>query len=323
MENIQNVKKVWQAIDDIKKVIKGKDESLNKLMCTMLAGGHILMEDIPGVGKTTLALAFSKALSLKQKRMQFTPDVLPSDVCGYHMYQKDTGKFVYYPGAVMCNLFLADEINRTSPKTQSALLEVMEEGTVTIDAVKREVPQPFMVIATENPTGSSGTQLLPESQLDRFMICMSMGYPSHDAEVDIAKGKSVKADEYTIKPVMNAQGLVEMQGEVEQVFIHDSIYSYIVDLVDATRTSPYIELGVSPRGTIACVRMAKAYAYLSGRSYVIPSDVVSVFADVTKHRIVLNTKARVSHVSELSVIDEILKAVKQPTTYVKKAGNRD
>ena len=315
MENIQNVKKVWQAIDDIKKVIKGKDESLNKLMCTMLAGGHILMEDIPGVGKTTLALAFSKALSLKQKRMQFTPDVLPSDVCGYHMYQKDTGKFVYYPGAVMCNLFLADEINRTSPKTQSALLEVMEEGTVTIDAVKREVPQPFMVIATENPTGSSGTQLLPESQLDRFMICMSMGYPSHEAEMDIAKGKSVKADEYTIKPVMNAQGLVEMQGEVEQVFIHDSIYSYIVDLVDATRTSPYIELGVSPRGTIACVRMAKAY--------VIPSDVVSVFADVTKHRIVLNTKARVSHVSELSVIDEILKAVKQPTTYVKKAGNRD
>lgn len=180
-----------------------------------------------------------------------------------------------------------------------------------------------LLMAYQNPKGSAGTQLLPESQLDRFMICMSMGYPSHDAEVDIAKGKSLKADEYTIKPVMNAQGLVEMQGEVEQVFIHDSIYSYIVDLVDATRTSPYIELGVSPRGTIACVRMAKAYAYLSGRSYVIPSDVVSVFADVTKHRIVLNTKARVSHVSELSVIDEILKAVKQPTTYVKKAGNRD
>ena len=189
MENIQNVKKVWQAIDDIKKVIKGKDESLNKLMCTMLAGGHILMEDIPGVGKTTLALAFSKALSLKQKRMQFTPDVLPSDVCGYHMYQKDTGKFVYYPGAVMCNLFLADEINRTSPKTQSALLEVMEEGTVTIDAVKREVPQPFMVIATENPTGSSGTQLLPESQLDRFMVRMSLGYTSQADEISMMKSK--------------------------------------------------------------------------------------------------------------------------------------
>ena len=199
----------------------------------------------------------------------------------------------------------------------------MEEGNVTVDGISRKVPEPFIVMATQNPKGSAGTQLLPESQLDRFMICMSMGYPSHEAEMDIAKGKSVKADEYTIKPVMNAQGLVEMQADVEQVFIHDSIYSYIVDLVDATRTSPYIELGVSPRGTIACVRMAKAYAYLSGRSYVIPSDVVSVFADVTKHRIVLNTKARVSHVSELSVIDEILKAVKQPTTYVKKAGNRD
>lgn len=292
-------------------------------IAAFLAGGHILLEDVPGVGKTTLAVAFSRAMALVNHRVQFTPDVLPADILGFSMYQKQTGEFVYREGAVMCNLFLADEINRTSPKTQSALLEVMEEGNVTVDGISRKVPEPFIVMATQNPKGSAGTQLLPESQLDRFMICMSMGYPSHEAEMDIAKGKSVKADEYTIKPVMNAQGLVEMQGEVEQVFIHDSIYSYIVDLVDATRTSPYIELGVSPRGTIACVRMAKAYAYLSGRSYVIPSDVVSVFADVTKHRIVLNTKARVSHVSELSVIDEILKAVKQPTTYVKKAGNRD
>ena len=289
------------VIDEVKKAVKGKDDCIIKAFAAFLAGGHILLEDVPGVGKTTLAVAFSRAMALVNHRVQF----------------------VYREGAVMCNLFLADEINRTSPKTQSALLEVMEEGNVTVDGISRKVPEPFIVMATQNPKGSAGTQLLPESQLDRFMICMSMGYPSHDAEVDIAKGKSVKADEYTIKPVMNAQGLVEMQGEVEQVFIHDSIYSYIVDLVDATRTSPYIELGVSPRGTIACVRMAKAYAYLSGRSYVIPSDVVSVFADVTKHRIVLNTKARVSHVSELSVIDEILKAVKQPTTYVKKAGNRD
>ncbi|CUN75548.1 Uncharacterized conserved protein (some members contain a von Willebrand factor type A (vWA) domain) [Agathobacter rectalis] len=307
------------VIDEVKKAVKGKDDCIIKAFAAFLAGGHILLEDVPGVGKTTLAVAFSRAMALVNHRVQFTPDVLPADILGFSMYQKQTGEFVYREGAVMCNLFLADEINRTSPKTQSALLEVMEEGNVTVDGISRKVPEPFIVMATQNPKGSAGTQLLPESQLDRFMICMSMGYPSHDAEVDIAKGKSVKADEYTIKPVMNAQGLVEMQGEVEQVFIHDSIYSYIVDLVDATRTSPYIELGVSPRGTIACVRMAKAYAYLSGRSYVIPSDVVSVFADVTKHRIVLNTKARVSHVSELSVIDEILKAVKQPTTYVKKA----
>ena len=308
---------------EIKKSVVGKDEVICKIMMAILARGHVLIEDIPGVGKTTMALAFAETLGLKCNRVQFTPDVMPSDIVGFNMYNRATNKFEYKAGAADCNILLADEINRTSPKTQSALLEVMEEGNVTVDGISRKVPEPFIVMATQNPKGSAGTQLLPESQLDRFMICMSMGYPSHDAEVDIAKGKSVKADEYTIKPVMNAQGLVEMQGEVEKVFIHDSIYSYIVDLVDATRTSPYIELGVSPRGTIACVRMAKAYAYLSGRSYVIPSDVVSVFADVTKHRIVLNTKARVSHVSELSVIDEILKAVKQPTTYVKKAGNRD
>ena len=198
------------VIDEVKKAVKGKDDCIIKAFAAFLAGGHILLEDVPGVGKTTLAVAFSRAMALVNHRVQFTPDVLPADILGFSMYQKQTGEFVYREGAVMCNLFLADEINRTSPKTQSALLEVMEEG-----------------------------------------------------------------------------------------------------------------LGVSPRGTIACVRMAKAYAYLSGRSYVIPSDVVSVFADVTKHRIVLNTKARVSHVSELSVIDEILKAVKQPTTYVKKAGNRD
>ena len=315
--------KLERVQQEVNQVIQGKSDVVRKVFAAMLAGGHILMEDIPGVGKTTLATTFAKTLDLRYHRVQFTPDVLPSDILGFSMYQNKTGEFEFHPGSIFCNLFLADEINRTSPKTQSALLEVMEEGNVTVDGISRKVPEPFIVMATQNPKGSAGTQLLPESQLDRFMICMSMGYPSHDAEVDIAKGKSVKADEYTIKPVMNAQGLVEMQGEVEQVFIHDSIYSYIVDLVDATRTSPYIELGVSPRGTIACVRMAKAYAYLSGRSYVIPSDVVSVFADVTKHRIVLNTKARVSHVSELSVIDEILKAVKQPTTYVKKAGNRD
>ena len=295
MENIQNVKKVWQAIDDIKKVIKGKDESLNKLMCTMLAGGHILMEDIPGVGKTTLALAFSKALSLKQKRMQFTPDVLPSDVCGYHMYQKDTGKFVYYPGAVMCNLFLADEINRTSPKTQSALLEVMEEGTVTIDAVKREVPQPFMVIATENPTGSSGTQLLPESQLDRFMVRMSLGYPSQADEISLT-----------------VEDILEMKKEVEKVFIHDLIYQYTTDLVNATRKHQYLTLGVSPRGTLALINMASAHAYLQERDYVVPADVAAVFTDVCAHRLILNTKAKVGGLTAEGILEQILKLIPQP-----------
>lgn len=311
MENIQNVKKIWQAIDDIKKVIKGKDESLNKLMCTMLAGGHILMEDIPGVGKTTLALAFSKALSLKQKRMQFTPDVLPSDVCGYHMYQKDTGKFVYYPGAVMCNLFLADEINRTSPKTQSALLEVMEEGTVTIDAVKREVPQPFMVIATENPTGSSGTQLLPESQLDRFMVRMSLGYPSQADEISMMKSKK----EYSVDDIpssLTAKDILEMKQEVEKVFIHDLIYQYTTDLVNATRKHQYLSLGVSPRGTLALIHMASAHAYLQERDYVVPADVAAVFTDVCAHRLILNTKAKVGGLTAEGILEQILKLIPQP-----------
>lgn len=311
MENIQYVKKVWQAIDDIKKVIKGKDDSLNKLMCTMLAGGHILMEDIPGVGKTTLALAFSKALSLKQKRMQFTPDVLPSDVCGYHMYQKDTGKFVYYPGAVMCNLFLADEINRTSPKTQSALLEVMEEGTVTIDAVKREVPQPFMVIATENPTGSSGTQLLPESQLDRFMVRMSLGYPSQEDEISMMKSKK----EYSVDDIpssLTVEDILKMKEEVEKVFIHDLIYQYTTDLVNATRKHQYLSLGVSPRGTLAVIHMASAYAYLQERDYVVPGDVAAVFSDVCAHRLILNTKAKVGNVTAEDILNQILKLIPQP-----------
>ena len=311
MENIQNVKKVWQAIDDIKKVIKGKDESLNKLMCTMLAGGHILMEDIPGVGKTTLALAFSKALSLKQKRMQFTPDVLPSDVCGYHMYQKDTGKFVYYPGAVMCNLFLADEINRTSPKTQSALLEVMEEGTVTIDAVKREVPQPFMVIATENPTGSSGTQLLPESQLDRFMVRMSLGYPSQADEISMMKSKKEYSGD-DIPASLTVEDILEMKKEVEKVFIHDLIYQYTTDLVNATRKHQYLTLGVSPRGTLALINMASAHAYLQERDYVVPADVAAVFTDVCAHRLILNTKAKVGGLTAEGILEQILKLIPQP-----------
>lgn len=310
MENIQNVKKVWQAIDDIKKVIKGKDESLNKLMCTMLAGGHILMEDIPGVGKTTLALAFSKALSLKQKRMQFTPDVLPSDVCGYHMYQKDTGKFVYYPGAVMCNLFLADEINRTSPKTQSALLEVMEEGTVTIDAVKREVPQPFMVIATENPTGSSGTQLLPESQLDRFMVCLSVGYPTLENQMKIIRAQRYNNPLEDVKAVTTAENLVEVQQYLSSLRLADEVLRYAIRLCETTREHPLVELGVSPRGISALVKMAQAHAVLEERNYVVPEDVQAVFEDVCTHRMVLRPQARVDGVTGRDILRQIMTQVR-------------
>ncbi len=311
MDNAQNMKKIWTAIDNIKTVIKGKDESLEKCMCVLLAGGHILMEDIPGVGKTTLALAFSRALSLKQKRMQFTPDVLPSDVTGYHVLQKETGKYVYYPGAVMCNLFLADEINRTSPKTQSALLEVMEEGTVTIDAVRREVPQPFMVIATENPTGSSGTQMLPESQMDRFMIRMSLGYPKPEDEISMLKSKKeMSVDD--IQPTLTVDEILSMKKQVEQVYMHDLVYQYLVSLVNATRHHQLLALGVSPRGTIALSRMASAYAYMHGRDYVVPDDIAAVFLDVCQHRVILNTKARVGNVTAEQILNQILSVIEKP-----------
>ena len=305
------------VVNEVKKAVTGKDDCIYKVFAAILAGGHILIEDVPGVGKTTLATAFSKALSLENHRMQFTPDVMPADILGFNMFRKETGDFVYYPGAIMCNLFLADEINRTSPKTQSALLEVMEEGCVTIDSETKKVPEPFIVMATQNPKGSSGTQLLPESQLDRFMICMSMGYPELKDEVEILKGKST-SDLKQVNAALSLEQLTAMKERVEEVYVSDRLYSYVASLAQATREHQYIELGLSPRGSIACVRMMKAWAYLKGRDYVLPEDVAEVFLDVAKHRIVLNTKARVARVSAAGVLQEILAKVKQPTSYMRK-----
>ena len=310
------------VIDEVRKVVTGKDDCIKKALGAILAGGHILIEDVPGVGKTTLAVAFSNAMALNNNRMQFTPDVMPADILGFSMYQKQTGNFEYKEGPIMCNLFLADEINRTSPKTQSALLEVMEEDVVTIDGVRHPVPTPFIVMATQNPKGSAGTQLLPESQLDRFMICLSMGYPDMENEIAIAKGKSVKKGIEEIRGVLNPEALIQMQDVVEQVFMHDHIYTYICKLVQATRENSYVELGLSPRGTIALVRMAKAWAFIRERNYVTPGDVYQVFKDVGKHRLVLNTKARVSHITEGAVLEDILSKVKQPTTYMEKKDYR-
>lgn len=300
--------------EEVKKAVTGKDDCIYKAFAAILAGGHILIEDVPGVGKTTLVMAFSKALSLESNRMQFTPDVMPADILGFNMYQKETGSFVYYPGAVMCNLFLADEINRTSPKTQSALLEVMEEGMVTVDGRSRKVPEPFIVMATQNPKGSAGTQLLPESQLDRFMICMSMGYPGLDDEVEILKGKS-GSSVLQVNPVLSMEQLVSVKEQVEEVHVSEPLFMYIATLSKATREHAYIELGLSPRGSIACVRMAKAWAYLRGRDYVLPEDVADIFLDVAKHRIVLNAKARVGRVSAAAVLEEVLSRTKQPASY--------
>ena len=308
---------IQEVIGEVKKEITGKDDCIGKVFAAILAGGHILIEDVPGVGKTTMAMAFSRVLGLDSNRMQFTPDVMPADIIGFHMYQKETGKFEYYPGTIMCNLFFADEINRTSPKTQSALLEVMEEGRVTVDGEVKEIPQPFIVMATQNPKGSAGTQLLPESQLDRFMICISMGYPTREDEVAILKGKSKTVKELS-KTVLDTDTLKHMQSLAENIYMDDSILNYIATLAKATREHSYIELGLSTRGAIACTRMAKAWAYLKGRDYVLPEDVTDIFMDVTRHRIVLSTKARVAHITATSVLEEILIKTNRPASYKKK-----
>lgn len=307
------IEKAAAIINEIKKAVVGKDECILRVMMAILAKGHILIEDIPGVGKTTMALAFSRACEMKQNRVQFTPDVLPADITGFSIYNKETGSFAYQPGSIMCNLFLADEINRTSPKTQSALLEVMEEGNVTVDGVTREVPSPFLVIATQNPIGSAGTQMLPESQLDRFMICISMGYPDIRQEIGILKGRSGGNPLDQINPVANLTDLLMMQKEAEQVFIHDAVYDYLARLVAATREDPMLELGVSPRGTIALSRMAKASAYLQNRNYVTPADAEDVFLPVCIHRVKPNAKARVNRLGAEDILNGILERVQKPS----------
>lgn len=291
-----------------------KTDILRKVMTAILAGGHVLIEDIPGTGKMTLALSFSHAMGLKVNRVQFTPDVLPADLSGFTIYDKASGAFVYQPGAAICNLLLADEINRTSPKTQSALLEVMEEHQVTVDGKTHRTGEPFIVIATENPVGSAGTQLLPESQLDRFMICVSMGYPTAEEEIEILKREqSIEKTRERIDPVVNAEELIQMQREVKEVFVHDWIFGYIVELAKATRENEWTELGLSPRGTVALTAMAKACAWLNGREYVVPSDVQEIFPCVTEHRIILNMKAKVGHIKKEELIRRVLESVPTPT----------
>jgi len=299
-------------IKEVKKAVVGKDDCIYKLLIAILTKGHVLIDDIPGVGKTTLALAFSKALDLKAGRIQFTPDVLPSDVIGFYMYKQDIQKFVYQPGPIMCNLFLADEINRTSPKTQSALLEVMEEGGVTIDGRTMQVPEPFIVIATQNPVGSAGTQMLPESQLDRFMISISLGYPNPRDEIYMIKDRSKENPLERINPVISSVQLVKMQRQVESVFIHNAVYEYIVRLAAKTREHEMIQFGVSPRGTLALSRMAKGNAFIKDRDYVIPDDVADIFSEVVGHRLVLQSKTKINDLTKNDIINDILKAVNKP-----------
>lgn len=301
------------VLTEIHQVVKGKEEVVRKVLAAMLAEGHILLEDIPGVGKTTLAMTIARSMSMEYRRTQFTPDVLPSDILGFSMYNNQTKAFEYQQGAVFCNLFLADEINRTSPKTQSALLEVMEEGNVTVDGVTRELPTPFTVIATENPVGSAGTQLLPESQLDRFMVCLSMGYPSHENAVEILKGNASKPLSH-VKAVITREEFAKLQRQVNELYVQDAIYDYITTLVEKTRISEYITLGASPRGSIALLRMSKAVAFMADRDYVSPEDVEYIFADALAHRIKLSTKAKAAGLDTKAVLKMIFDGVESPRT---------
>ena len=305
-----------QVRDEIKKVIIGKDEVIEAVLMTILSGGHVLLEDIPGVGKTTLALGFSKTLSLGYRRMQFTPDTLPGDVTGFSMYNKQTGLFEYKEGAVMCNLFLADEINRTSPKTQSALLEVMEEGKVTVDGVTHTLPSPFFVIATQNPLGSAGTQKLPESQLDRFMVRLSMGYPDAASEALMLKLENTSnIDE--LKSIVSLDEIKQMQATIKDLHAEDCIFDYIASLTLASRNSEWLKSGISPRGAKALLRMARSCAFLHQRNYVVPEDILTVMPMTASHRVTLSSKAKAAGRTEEEVIREIMGSVEMPLVKVK------
>ena len=302
-----------QVLTEVRRAIVGKDDMILKTFLTMLAGGHLLLEDKPGVGKTTLALAFSRALQLDYKRMQFTPDVMPTDVTGFTIYNKHTGNNDYQKGAILCNLFLADELNRASSRTQAALLEAMEEGQVTVDGVTHPIPKPFIVIATQNPTGAAGTQLLPDSQMDRFTVRLSVGYPKPNDERDMVLTRQGGVNPLEqVNRVVTREELLRMQQAVSRVYLKDTVVNYIVALIQLTRQHSQIARGASPRATLAVAAMAKATAVLNGRDYVLPEDVKTVFAGTVAHRLLLTPEAKGLGLSETKLLTEILGRVPAP-----------
>lgn len=301
-----------QIMSQVRRVVVGKDNVLLWVLAAILAKGHILLEDVPGVGKTTMALAFSKVLNLEYSRVQFTPDVLPSDVTGYSIPDQRTGEMVYQKGAVICNLFLADELNRATSRTQSALLEAMEEGQVTVDGISHKLPEPFVVIATQNPTGAAGTQLLPDSQMDRFTVRLSLGYPAPKDEIAMVLNRQDGNPLHKLSALMTRDNLTAIQEVVENTFIKDSVVKYLVDLIVATRSHEDILRGASPRATLAVTSMAKAVAQLRGRDYVIPSDVREVFPWTIAHRLILSPKAEGQGKTAEQILGEIIAQVPAP-----------
>lgn len=303
---------IESILKEVRKAVVGKDDVLARALMAILSRGHILLEDVPGVGKTTMAMAFAKTLGLDTRRVQFTSDTLPSDIIGFSVYDKASGGLQYQPGAVMTNLLLADEINRTSSKTQSALLEAMEERQVTVDGETRKLPEPFVVLATQNPVGSAGTQMLPSSQLDRFLIRIKMGYPDIYSQTLLMKDRHHENPLDSCRVLADTNKIQEISEEAMHTFVADSVYTYIAEIAEKTRNHPDILLGLSPRGALAVCRAAKANAYLEDRAYTTPDDVAAILADVAAHRLVLGTKAKIHDTTAEQLLAQILEQTKRP-----------
>ena len=311
MSTIASIDNAKRILREVSKVIVGKDETMIKVLLTIVAGGHILMEDIPGVGKTTMAVSMSRALGLEYNRVQFTPDVLPSDITGYSVYDKNTGAMRYQKGAVLCNLFLADELNRATSRTQSALLQAMEEGEVTVDGKTYPVPQPFVVIATQNPTGAKGTQMLPDSQMDRFMLRVSMGDPSHADEMEMIRRSQKGIRPEVVEQVVSREELMEIRRAAENIYMKEEMIEYIVSLCEKTRNDPHIVQGASPRASLALTAMSKATAWIQGRDYVLPRDVRFVFHDCIEHRLIWSQELTDAAEKE-QILSQLFSSVKAP-----------
>ncbi len=309
---MEPVKYLAAIRENMQKVVVGKEDVIDKMLIALVCSGHVLVEDLPGLGKTTLVSALAASLGCRFQRIQFTPDVLPSDITGFNMYQMQTGEQIFHAGSIHNQIILADEINRASPKTQSALLEAMQERQVTVDGVTYPLPKPFMVLATQNPVEMAGTYPLPEAQMDRFLMRIRMGYPTHEEEMDIVRSHRSAIDTVTVKPVASVEDILTIQSFLPRVHIDDAVISYIVQIVEATRTAEGVLMGVSPRGSIALTQAASAMAILSGRTYVLPDDVKAMAECVLAHRIVMKNRSGAEGTTASDIIADILKSLRVP-----------